>query len=132
MTEPFASPNVGRPMIEWIDSEIALHDSNAHEIGNIVEVNPDFVVTYANSALLGMGEPRVYFVPREFIGRIEEDDWYLTIDNAQIELMSWATAPDTSPWSDDWTADQKAYDLHPWRGQTRIRRYEEPTLTAER
>lgn len=132
MTQAFASPNFGRPLIEWIDTEIALHDSNSRDIGNIVEINPDFIVTYAASGFLGLGEPRVYFVPREFIGRIEEDDWYLTIDNEQIEAMSWTTAPDTSPWSDDWTGDQKAYDLHPWQGQTRIRRYEEPALTAER
>jgi hypothetical protein len=130
MTQPFTSPFTGRPVIEWIDSELALHDSEGSDVGNVVEINPDFVVTYANAGFLGLGEPRVYFIPREFIGRIENDDWYLTVDKDQLEAMGWRAAPNTSPWSDDWSEGEMAYDLHPWRGQTRVRRYEESTLSA--
>ena len=130
MTQPFTSPFTGRPVIEWIDSELALHDSEGSDVGNVVEINPDFVVTYANAGFLGLGEPRVYFIPREFIGRIENDDWYLTVDKDQLEAMGWRAAPNTSPWSDDWAEGEMAYDLHPWRGQTRVRRYEESTLSA--
>jgi hypothetical protein len=132
MPEQYTSPFTGRPVIEWLDSEIELHDTGGDEIGNVVEVNPDFIVTYANTGFLGLGEPRVYFVPREFVARMDADDWYLTIDADQIESMDWRTAPGTSPWSDEWAAGRMAYDLNPWRGQTRVRRYDETEVTAER
>ena len=127
--QPFTSPFTGRPIIEWIDSEIALHDAEGTSVGNVVEINPDFVVTYANTGFLGLGEPRVYFVPRDFIGRIDEDNWYLTISDEQMESMGWRSAPGASPWSDEWEADRMAYDLHPWRGQTRVRRYAEAEVS---
>jgi len=132
MTEQKVSPFTGRPVIEWIDSEIELHDAAGDEIGDIVEINPDFVVTYANTGFLGLGEPRIYFVPRESIARMDDNDWYLTIDKDQIEAMNWRGAPGVSPWSDEWAEGRMAYDLHPWRGQTRVRRYEETDLTTER
>jgi len=132
MTEQKVSPFTGRPIIEWIDDEIGLHDTDGDDIGNVVEINPDFVVTYANTGFLGLGEPRVYFVPRQFIGRMDDDDWYLTIDKDQIETMNWRGAPGVSPWSDEWEEGRMAYDLHPWRGQTRVRRYEENDVTADR
>ncbi len=130
MTEQKVSPFTGRPIIEWIDDEIELHDADGDEIGNVVEINPDFIVTYANTGFLGLGEPRVYFIPRESVARMDEDDWYLNIDQDQIEAMNWRGAPGVSPWSADWTEGSRAYDLHPWRGQTRVRRYEDIEGTA--
>jgi hypothetical protein len=133
MTEQKVSPFTGRPVIEWIDDEIELHDTDGDEIGNVVEVNPDFIVTYANTGFLGLGEPRGYYIPRDNISRMDDDDWFLNIDQDQIEAMSWRIPPDASPWSDEWTQEQLAYDLHPWRGQTRVRRYEDiDTTDAER
>ena len=131
MTEQTFSRFTGQPIIEWIDAEMELHDASGDEIGDIVEVNPDFVVTYANAGFLGLGEPRVYFVPRESIARMDENVWYLTIDKDQVESMNWSGAPEVSPWSDDWAADNRVYDLHPWRGRTRVRRYEEAALPSE-
>ena len=31
----------------------------------MVEVNPDFIVTYANTGFLGLGETQVYYIPRQ-------------------------------------------------------------------
>ena len=132
VTELSTSPFTGRPIIEWIDNEIELRDAAGREIGTVVEVNPDFVVTYANTGFLGLGEARVYYVPHEFIGRSDGNDWYLTVDYDQVDAVSWRVPPGASPWSDDWTQEQLAYDLHPWHGQTRVRRYEETAARAER
>ena len=38
MTEQKVSPFTGRPIIEWIDDEIELHDADGDEIGNVVEI----------------------------------------------------------------------------------------------
>jgi uncharacterized protein (TIGR02271 family) len=117
------SPYTGRPIVDWYDYEIKLHDNDGDDVGNVVEVNPDFIVVQANTGFLGLGEPRTYFVPRSEVAREDEDDWYLSVDKDEIESRGWTGAPTGSEWSDDWssgTAPQ--YDD---RGRTRIRRYEE-------
>jgi len=117
------SPYTGRPIVDWYDYEIKLYDNDGDDIGNVVEVNPDFVVVEANTGFLGLGEPRTYFVPRSEVAREEEDHWYLTIDKDEIESRGWTGAPTDSEWSGDWSSDTKTqYDD---RGRTRLRRYEE-------
>ena len=117
------SPYTGRPIVDWYDYEIKLHDNDGDDIGNVVEVNPDFVVVEANTGFLGLGEPRTYFIPRSEIAREDEDDWYLTIDKDEIESRGWTGAPTDSEWSGDWSQDtMPKYDDN---GRTRLRRYEE-------
>ena len=50
----------------------------------------------AETGFLGLGEPRNYFIPRGYIAREDEDDWYLSIDKDQIESMNWTNAPTKS------------------------------------
>ena len=39
MVQQTTSPYTGRPITEWYDYEIELHDADGDEIGNVVEVN---------------------------------------------------------------------------------------------
>jgi uncharacterized protein (TIGR02271 family) len=123
MTDQYVSPYTGRPISEWLDEEIELHDADGDEIGNVVEINPDFIVAQASTGFLGLGEPRTYFVPRSYVAREDGDDWYLSIDKDEIESMNWTAAPSDSAWSQDW--QEGKLDTDTGRGQTRLRRYEE-------
>lgn len=123
-TDPYVSPYTGRVIDEWLEDDIELHDVDGDEIGKVVEVNPDFVVTYANSGFLGLGEPRIYYIPRDQIAREDEDDWYIGLDKDEIESMSWRVLPADSEWAEDWRAGEPAWRTERPRG-TRIRRYED-------
>ncbi len=123
MPEQTASPYTGRPISEWLDEDIELHDEDGDEIGNIVEINPDFVVAHTTTGFLGLGDPKLYFVPRSYVAREEGDDWYLSIDKDQVESMRWEQAPADSAWSTDWREGRLTADTG--KGQTRLRRYEE-------
>jgi len=118
------SPYTGRPVTEWMDEEIELHDSNGDEIGNVVEINPDFLVVQAQTGFLGLGEPRYYYIPRSYVAREEGDEWYLSVDKDQFESSEWQQPPTSSAFATDWQEEgQATQDMG--RGQTRLRRYEE-------
>lgn len=120
------SPYTGRPITEWLDEEIELHDSQGDKIGNVVEINPDFLVVQTTTGFLGLGEPRNYFVPQSYVARQEEDDWYLSVDKDQLESMNWNSAPTESAFAADWSEDQAAPATSEREaGRTRLRRYEE-------
>src|SRR3954454_18008752 len=121
MTE--VSPYTGRPISEYLDEEIKLRDSAGDKIGNVVEVNPDFLVVQTTSGFLGLGEPKNYFVPRNYVSREEGDEWYLSIDKDQLESQNWNGAPTESAWSSDWS--DSAPTTEQQDGRTRMRRYEE-------
>ena len=125
MTTEQVSPYTGRPIDEWLDEEIELHDADGDEIGNIVEINPDFVVAESDGGFLGLGERRVYFIPRDQIEREDGDDWYLAIDKDQLEGMNWTQAPTSSAWSSEWGSGADSLDSMERRDGTRLRRYEE-------
>jgi uncharacterized protein (TIGR02271 family) len=116
------SPYTGRPVDEWLTEEIELHDSDGDEIGKVVEINPDFIVAESDGGFLGLGEKRVYYIPRDQVTREDEDDWYLAVDKDQLESMGWTQAPTQSAWSQDY---QSGYENVDRRGGTRIRRCEE-------
>jgi len=127
MTE--VSPYTGRPITEYLDEEIKLYDSAGDKVGNVVEVNPDFLVVQTTSGFLGLGEPKTYFVPRNYIVREDDDDWYLSVDKDQLETQNWNSAPTESAWSSDWgesNATEQRED-----GRTRLRRYEEDLNVAK-
>jgi uncharacterized protein (TIGR02271 family) len=117
------SPYTGRPVVDYYDYEIELKDADGDDIGNVVEVNPDFVVVQTSSGFLGLGEPKTYFVPRDQIVREDEDDWYLSIDKDDLESREWHSAPTSSQWSSDW-AEGRA-PAYREGDRTRLRRYEE-------
>ena len=124
MTDQYTSPYTGRPINEWLDEEIELHDTNGDDIGNVVEINPDFIVAEAPGGFLGLGEPKLYYIPRNYVAREEGDDWYLSVDNDQIESFRWGEPPAESAWSTEWREQGEAYKPA-GQGQTRLRRYEE-------
>jgi uncharacterized protein (TIGR02271 family) len=124
-TDTNVSPYTGRPITEWLDEDIELHDADGDKIGNIVEVNPDFVVVQASSGFLGLGEPRYYYVPRSYISREEGDEWYLSIDKDQFESMNWGNPPTESSFATDWNENQYTGEEQLTEGRTRLRRYEE-------
>ncbi len=117
------SPYTGRPISEWLDEDIELHDADGDEIGNVVEINPDFIVAQTSSGFLGLGEPKLYYIPRSYVTREEGDDWYLSVTKDQLESMQWNDAPTESAWSEDWREGRLTAERG--RGQTRLRRYEE-------
>ncbi len=119
------SPYTGRPIDQWLTEEIELHDADGDEIGDIVEVNPDFVVAESDGGFLGLGERRIYYVPRSYVTREEGDDWYLSIDKDEVEAMDWRQPPSESAWSQEWSQGEASLDTMDRQGGTRIRRYEE-------
>jgi len=127
MTE--VSPYTGRPITEYLDDEIKLYDSAGDKVGNVVEVNPDFLVVETTSGFLGLGEPKTYFVPRNFIVREDDDDWYLSVDKDQLESQNWNSAPTESAWSSDWGESNETSQRED--GRTRLRRYEEDLNVAK-
>src|SRR4051794_8301702 len=98
-TAQYTSPYTGRPISEWIDP-IRLVDVEGDNVGEIVEVNPDFVVVKEGHWL---AEDEYYYVPR---GQVTEgsDSWSLTVDKDDLEKNysgQWAQPPQDSAWSQD-------------------------------
>lgn len=124
-TDSNVSPYTGRPISEWLDENIELHDADGDKIGDVVEINPDFLVVQTSGGFLGMGESRHYYVPRSYIAREDGDDWYLSIDKDELESMSWQQPPTESSFATDWREGQYAGEEELTEGRTRLRRYEE-------
>jgi len=126
-TTQYTSPYTGRPVSEWIDP-IRLVDIEGDKVGEIVEINPDFVVVKEGHWL---ADDEYYYVPRNQVTEGSES-WSLTMDKDDLEKNysgQWAQPPQDSAWSQDTyrsgqpiesygTGDEQA-------GRTRLRRYEE-------
>ncbi len=117
------SPYTGNEIVESYDYEIKLHDADGDDIGNVVEVNPEFIVAQTTTGFLGLGEAKLYFIPRDQVQREDEDDWYLGVDKDELESMQWAAAPSGSRYADEWAGGQQTEIERSDR--TRLRRYEE-------
>ena len=124
MADRQRSPYTGRPVDEWLDQDIELHDADGDGIGKVVEINPDYIVAESDGGFLGLGERRTYYIPREQVMRQEERDWYLHVDRDDIVMMGWTAPPAHSAWSQD-RDDTETTEPGARRGGTRIRRYEE-------
>ena len=124
------SPYSGRPVIEWYDEPYRLKDADGDTIGDIVEINPDFLVVESDGGFLGLGERRQYFIPRGKVAHADGDDWYLAIDKDDVEAMGWSAPPATSDFvTDDWqqrygTGDRLPAGEAP-QGRMRMVRFEE-------
>ena len=79
----------GRPIVDYLEETYTLYDAGGDKIGEIVEVNPDFLVAESDGGFLGLGERRTYHVPRAYIAREDGQDWYLSIDKDAIESVEW-------------------------------------------
>jgi uncharacterized protein (TIGR02271 family) len=115
------------PIIDWADKKYTLRDVSGDKIGELVEVNPDYVIAESDGGFLGLGEHRQYYVPRSAVTERDGTDWYLSITKDQVESMDWREAPSASRFATDtWrqhagiteTTDADA-------GRTRLVRYEE-------
>ncbi|CAN5740082.1 hypothetical protein BH23CHL8_BH23CHL8_12830 [soil metagenome] len=124
------SPYSGRPIVDWYEEPYTLKDADGDTIGDIVEVNPDFLVVESDGGFLGLGEKRQYFIPRGKIAHADGNDWYLAIDKDDVEAMGWTDAPTTSDFAtEDWQerygySDEAAVDAAP-QGRMRLVRFEE-------
>ena len=61
--------DTGRPIVDYFDQGYTLYDATGDKIGDIVEVNPDYVIAESDGGFLGLGERRTYYVPRTQIAR---------------------------------------------------------------
>ena len=103
MTDQGTSPYSGRPVVEWFDEKYTLRDAQGDKVGELVEINPDFLIAESSGGFLGLGERRQYYVPREAVAREEGDDWYLSVTKDQIESMDWLAPPAGSSYAGgDW------------------------------
>jgi uncharacterized protein (TIGR02271 family) len=119
------SPYTGRPIVDWFEEPFTLRDRDGDKVGDIVEVNPDFIIAESDGGFLGLGERRTYYIPRSFFTSTDGTDWFLNVDKDVIEDMNWTAAPTDSTWS---TAEWQAKDGSPdatREGAMRMIRYEE-------
>jgi len=120
------SPYTGRPIVEWFNEPYMLRDRDGDKVGDIVEINPDFIVAESDGGFLGLGERRTYYVPRGHLTSTDGTDWYLDIDKDQIEDMNWSSAPTDSTSSPaEWQVQDGYAPDAPREGAMRMVRYEE-------
>jgi len=111
MTEQDTSPYSGRPVTEWFDEQYTLSDAQGDKVGEIVEINPDFVIAQTGGGFLGLGERRRYYVPRDAIVREDGTEWYLSMTKDQVESMGWSEPPAGSSYAGgDWRQEYDATD----------------------
>jgi len=106
MTEQNTSPYTGRPIVEWFDEKILLRDVNGDKIGELVEINPDFLIAESDGGFLGLGERNTYYVPRQYVNREEGTDWYVSVTKEQAKDLDWSQAPTQSSYAaGDWRTE---------------------------
>jgi uncharacterized protein (TIGR02271 family) len=117
------------PIIDWADRKYTLRDASGDKIGELVEVNPDYVIAETDGGFLGLGEHRRYYVPRSAVTERDGTDWYLSITKEQIESMDWREPPTASRFAtDEWRQQAgvtKTTSAGADVGRTRLVRYEE-------
>lgn len=127
-SEQGQSPYSGRPIVDRADRVFELRDVDGDKVGNILELNPDFLIVEDDGGWFG--EDRTYYVPRSAV-REDGDEWYLSIDKDELQGQGWSEAPTDSSWATNQaeTTEQAGMndqtDGREERGGTRIRRYEE-------
>jgi uncharacterized protein (TIGR02271 family) len=100
------SPYSGRPVVEWFDEKITLRDVNGDKVGEVVEINPDFLIAESDGGFLGLGERHHYYVPRSYITREETSDWYLSVTKDEAKDLDWRQSPQESSYTGgDWRAE---------------------------
>ena len=122
-------PNAGRVISEWLDESIELHDADGDTIGEVLEINPDFIVAKASAGFLGLGEPKLYFIPATAVTQVEGAGWRVSVDKDDIEQWGWLEPPQGSTWSTDWVEGRLTVDQNP--GHTRLRRVEQTAFVPE-
>jgi len=100
------SPYSGRPIVDWYDEKITLRDTQGDKIGEVVEVNPDFLIVESDGGFLGLGERHHYYVPRDYVTSEEGADWSVSVSKDQATSMDWQKPPEASSYAGgDWRAE---------------------------
>jgi len=111
MDQQQTSEYTGRPIVDWFDHRITLRDMDGDKIGDVVEVNPDFLIAETDGGFLGLGERELYYVPRQYVAREETEDWYLSISKDQAKNLDWREAPAGSSYAGgDWRQEYDTAD----------------------
>jgi uncharacterized protein (TIGR02271 family) len=123
----------GREIVDVLDETYELHDADGDKVGDIAEVNPEFLVVRMDGGLFG--SDRTIFVPRGQIAREDGSDWYLGIDKDELESMGWDTPQgsyqtttadvDATQTIQETGTDYDAATTGTAATGTRLRRYEE-------
>lgn len=101
--QPTTSPYSGLPIVEWFDEKITLRDVSGDKIGELVEINPDYLIAESDGGFLGLGERHHYYVPRHYVAREDGGDWYLSASKSEIESLDWRQPPAQSSYAGgDW------------------------------
>jgi uncharacterized protein (TIGR02271 family) len=109
MTQQQTSQYTGRPIVDWLDHRITLRDVDGDKVGDVVEVNPDFLIAETDGGFLGLGEHELYYVPRQYVAREDTEDWFLSITKDQARDLDWREAPAQSSYTGgDWRAEYDA------------------------
>ncbi|HUG48297.1 MAG TPA: YsnF/AvaK domain-containing protein [Candidatus Limnocylindria bacterium] len=138
--------------VDWSEQGYELYDASGDKVGDIVEVNPSYLIVELEGGLLqflGLSESRTIYVPRDAIAREDGEHLFLNIDKDRLEEhQTWTDQPEQSFYGEGGTADQShaggtqaaggtgytdesAYRDSDRQGRTRLVRYEEE-LEAEK
>ena len=91
---------IDRPVsFEWAGQLYELRDIDGDKIGDVVEVNPDYLVAQTHGGFLGLGERRLYYVPVSAVNRDPEGHYRVSVDKDDVETMAWGQPPSESDWS---------------------------------
>ncbi|CAN5774180.1 hypothetical protein BH24CHL6_BH24CHL6_08630 [soil metagenome] len=121
------------PNVEWSDQGYELYDASGDKVGDIIEVNPDYLMVEFEGGLLemlGLNEPRRMYVPRDAIAREDGERWFLNIEKDRLEeQQSWANRPEGSRYDESYARDEYSDEHRSTsegeRGRTRLVRHEE-------
>lgn len=121
------------PGVDWSEQGYELYDAAGDRVGDIIEVNPDFLVVQYEKGLLemlGLDDPSIMYVPRSAIAREDGERWYLNIDKDRLEEQrTWTERPEGSRYE---AFTGRDYDSDEYRAtdeggprRTRLVRHEE-------
>jgi hypothetical protein len=90
-------PYSGAKATEYIEP-LTLVDQAGDKVGDIVEVNPDFLVVRRGHLL---GQQELYFIPRSEVTEAADVDWQLAIGKDELGSTAWGQPPAQSKWTAD-------------------------------
>jgi uncharacterized protein (TIGR02271 family) len=121
------------PNFDWSDQGYELYDASGDKVGDILEVNPDYLVVQYETGLLemlGFSEPSRMYVPRSAIAREDGERWHLNIEKDRLEeQQSWTNRPEGSRYDESYArddySDEQRTTTEGGHGRTRLVRHEE-------
>jgi hypothetical protein len=112
-----------RPIIEWHAESYTLRDKDGRRIGDILEVNPEFIVAKSGS-WFGSGRSHVHYVPRTCVADAVGSDWRLSVSSDELEALGFLLPPTGSPFTTDlWQSRDGGVIEFPSQGRMRVIRF---------